>query len=635
MSVSLPGSLEALQRQLAGPEAIDFYFAREFSLAHGEGLEHIEVWFHCLLALSVAQRQGHTCLVLSEIAGQHWFYDSESEVKGYSFPELPLVQKAVELALAQLTTPNPLVLDNGRLYSRRFWNFEQEVARALAERCKPESFTDAQVTQVQKIWPLLFSALPDNSQDWQQVATAGSLGQRFSIINGGPGTGKTYTVTRLMLALQAAHANSLTIQLAAPTGKAAQRLTESVSASLQRIEGEAVEPLVARLPKEATTLHRLLGMSRYGVDCRRDAQNPLNCDVLIVDEVSMVDLALMARTVRALPVHARLVLVGDAEQLPAVESGNVLEALVGSEVHSSRVSAALKNHIARLCPHLPEMAVSPSEAAAILSDRVHTLRTSQRFSGALADVAAAIQAQQAEVAWEMMTKAGPTDWYGSLSLEGVAQLPLTMAVAEIKALAQASFNRLITARDLNTAMQNLNDCRWLTPLRRGQFGSQALNGQIEQALGLSARAGPAGHYAGRPVMVLENHYALGLFNGDVGLVWPDASGRLKAWFEVPQGGYRAFSLARLPKVETVFAMTVHKSQGSEFEQVVLLVPPAASRQAESLCSKELLYTGLTRARKGCLLLSDKTRFSQVIHTRHHRFSGLRDILLQNLAGTQE
>lgn len=609
-------TMEEFNQRLAGVAAIDYYFAQAFSaqvVLDEDGQAH---WFNLLLALSYMQRQGHTCLSLERVA-ESTLFDDEDDADGVTFPSLTRLLQVTRQALSQYVEPVALIYENGLLFTRRYWEFENTIAHAIADRQEPVLLSDFEYEACLAIWPRLFAVTPASEQDWQQIAVASAIVQRFSVINGGPGTGKTYTVTRLLLALQAMAGGELRIQLAAPTGKAAQRLTESVSQSLTQLESQLDASLLCAVPRDASTVHRLLGLARFGVRARRDHTTPLDIDVLIVDEASMVDLALMARLMRALPATARVYLIGDADQLPAVESGNVLEAMIGELSEEAAVTSSMRAHLAKLCAHLPLLPLAASRQD---NAWVHSLRKSQRFGGKLAEVATAIQYGSAEQALKLMSSAASV--LDGLETDDVVLSPLPEEPQRLKSLAKASFASLFACNSAHGALDALRHCRWLTPLRQGPFGVENLNRLIEQALAESYAVLPGGQYPGRPVMVVENHYAQRLFNGDVGVLWPDDNGQLKAWFEESDGSVRALSLSRLPRVETVFAMTVHKSQGSEFSQVVMVVPDSQSAQSQALNNRALLYTGLTRAKKGALILSHSNVLRDVISRKQARVSGL-------------
>lgn len=609
--------------ELADVELIDGYFASQFYC--DSDAEHQRLWFMILVALSYHQRQGHTCLMVDVLANTRLFEDAQSESKGWLFPAQPVLNEAVERAMSQCNYNDALCYEQGRLYTLRYWQFENDIASALSARIARISPEPAHYERLRLVWPVLFPATGAMLQDWQQIATAAALQQRFTIINGGPGTGKTYTVTRLLLALQCMNSLSLNIQLAAPTGKAAQRMNESVSHALGQLQADLPPDLISSVSTDAVTVHRLLGISRYGVQTRHHAQSPLNCDVLIIDEASMVDTALMARIVRALPEHAALILVGDADQLPAVESGNVLEALINDQ-RNDEVSEPLSAHLKKLNPRLPALAISNQAR-----DYVQTLKVSQRFSGDLSVVARGIRQGEADEAMAGISclAALPDDIMAAS--DGVSMVSPDKFESGLSVMAKQCFSAIAQSKTVTEALAAMQTCRWLTSTRRGPLGVEQLNLNIEQALGVIAAGAVSRHYKGRPVMVTQNNYAQRLFNGDVGIIWPDENHQLKAWFET-ETGLRAVSLSRLPTVETVYAMTVHKSQGSEFARVLMILAPPLSSQMAALNTRELLYTGLTRAKRACMLIATTSQFTQVVNTRVLRHSGLASLMSQ--AGTK-
>ncbi|WP_018982014.1 exodeoxyribonuclease V subunit alpha [Salinimonas chungwhensis] len=609
--------------KLAGVALIDGYFASQFS-ADLEEPDRCE-WFMILVALSWHQRQGHTCLDISILANKHLFHDSEEALPGWQFTDADTLAACIENGLQHCAYHEAMRWFSPRLYTLRYWQFESEIASALKARISPVLLNEKQYAQLSRIWPVLFPPSAASEQDWQQIATAAALLQRFTIINGGPGTGKTYTVTRLLLALQCASNCGLTIQLAAPTGKAAQRMNESVSAALNQLRADLPVQLADAISTDAVTLHRLLGISRYGVQVRRGSANQLRCDVLIIDEASMIDVALMARVLRALPETASLILVGDADQLPAVESGNVLEALI-DDSSCEHISPRLFRHLTTLCPQLPVPDVEDGAR-----DYVKTLQTSRRFAGDLAEVAKGVRSNDAETAWAVIDPISENRLDEVFNNEGVVQLLPVLFEQQLASLARRSFGSINKSNTPEQALTAMQACRWLTPTRRGPFGVEQLNASIQQALGIKLSNQLALHYKGRPIMVTENNYAQRLFNGDVGIIWPDEARQLKAWFET-ETGLRSVSLSRLPAVETVYAMTVHKSQGSEFDHVMMIIPPPLSSNMDALNTRELLYTGLTRAKTRCTLVTTKSQFEQVVANRIQRHSGLR-FVMQSLPST--
>lgn len=643
--------------QLAGIEAIDKFVAAEFTPLSVLNEAQNSVWLHALVTLSFMQRNGHSCLPVNAIAGKTFFDDISREnetrsgeqkandgnentaashvvvKKGYTFPSLTVVIGTIKKALEVKDISSLFVYHSGRLYSRRYFEFEQEVARQIHKRTRFSPLSDTASSNVKALWPAMFPTSEGASQDWQQVAVAKSLVQRFSVINGGPGTGKTYTVLRLLLALLASD-DSLNIVLAAPTGKAQQRMTESIVASIEGLKGSVNDTLLNLVPTQAVTLHRLLGLREHTIATRHNALNPLALDVLIVDEASMVDLALMTRIMRALPDHAALYFIGDADQLPAVELGNVLEQLVakadskeeGSEERVGAVPTLLRQHIATLCPHLPLLPVDEKAKT-----WVHTLQASQRFKGQIAAVATAIQQGQAQQALEAIDSGKPSlqshTRDASALKDGVYLWDeLSVNTATLQRIAKESFLPIFESKDAKQALAQLNRVRWLTPVRKGGMGVEGLNALVFDAIKHKILRREGSFYQGQPIMIIKNNHPQRLSNGEVGIIWPDDSGKLYAWFETQDGALRYISLSRVPQFETVYAMTIHKSQGSEFNHVILLLPKPESEKAAGLFHRGLVYTGLTRAKEGCLLIASASTFCTMIDQNDKRHSGLSEAI---------
>ncbi|WOI39175.1 exodeoxyribonuclease V subunit alpha [Alteromonas sp. CI.11.F.A3] len=671
--------------QLFGIEAIDRFVALEF--AYCERLTDAEqvIWLHLLVTLSFMQRSGHSCLLLTEIAGTRLFVEPESNPEsepelepgtviqsqaepdpigsstdtssrklGYAFPGLTEMISVIKKALGSEKGDKnnklfPLfVYQSGKLYSRRYYNFEQEIAASIANRTHVTALSEDGLSRVKALWPAMFPTNTTDEQDWQQIAVAKSLVQQFSVINGGPGTGKTYTVLRLLLALQACNQNER-IVLAAPTGKAQQRMTESIVSNLETLRGKIDDNLLNSVPTDAVTLHRLLGLREHTIATRYNQQSPLMLDVLIVDEASMVDLALMARIIRALPPHARLYFIGDADQLPAVELGNVLEQLVHDSdeaefaetgIHDNShslgaVTSELRQHIATLCPHLPLLPVNENAKT-----WVHTLQAPQRFKGQVAEVASAIQAGKSKQALDAMHSEAPVDKSPSEKKhwlhDGVFIQPESrFTTSALKKLAQESYEPVFKAQSAKEALSLLNRVRWLTPVRRGDMGVEGLNILVFDAIKHNIKRREGFFYQGQPIMIVKNNHPQRLSNGEVGIIWPDTNGKLLAWFETQDGGLRSISLSRVPAFETVFAMTIHKSQGSEFKYVVLLLPRPESEKAAGLFHRGLVYTGLTRAKDGCLVIANTTTFSAMVERRDKRFSGLSEAIKMRVLEDEE
>ena len=514
----------------------------------------------------------------------------------------------------------PLVLCGTRLYLRRYWHYEQEVRAAITRRLQAREALGAELSvhTVRALLDTLFGLPQAGAPDWQRVACALAVKSAFAIITGGPGTGKTTTVLRLLVLLQGLaqeHGDrAVRIRLAAPTGKAAARLAESVSGALDRMPWAALPggaALRAQIPTTVTTLHRLLGRHADARRYRFDARNPLALDVLVIDEASMVDLEMLAAVMAALPAHARLIVLGDKDQLSSVEAGAVFGALC------ARAEAAAYDGATRAW--LAEAAgveLPPGPAGGALEQAVAMLRTSHRFGGDsdIGRFAAAINAGDAGAVRAQLARAGDdadVAWLPVRSPSATAFSRLVLDAGYRPMLAHAREARPafdageaafdVWAREVLAAQRRF---QLLCALRRGEYGVEGLNRRIAEGLhGRGWIAAVEGWYAGRPVLVTRNDYDLGVMNGDVGVVLErpdgeDAEGRprwaLRVAFAASDGSdaVRWLLPSRLGHIETVFAMTVHKSQGSEFDHVVLVLP---ERPNPGL-SRELLYTGVTRAR---------------------------------------
>jgi exodeoxyribonuclease V alpha subunit len=510
----------------------------------------------------------------------------------------------------------PLVLAGTRLYLRRFWQHEQAVRAGIAQRLdRREPWSGEALAQARAALQALFrqdQASPP--PDWQKLACAVALRSPFSIVTGGPGTGKTTTVVRLLallqhLALSAPDGNArrLRIRLAAPTGKAAARLNASIASAVDKLDlaalgdGEAVRRAI---PREVGTVHRLLGSFGGSRRFRHDASNPLPLDVLVLDEASMVDLETMAAVIAALPARARLVLLGDKDQLASVEAGNVLGELC-SRADGGHYTPDTRAWLEALAGEaIPERFVDAAGEA--LDQGVVKLRHSWRFGaasgiGQLAEAVnqgdatgarAILRAGHADLAWLELDARDAV--LRGLVLEGCQPYLQQVARAPAAGAPQEAFDAWARA-----VLKAHAGFQLLCAVRRGPYGVDGLNERIATLLHAEKLTPAAtGWYAGRPVMVTRNDYALGLMNGDVGIALPlplpedPQRALVRVAFEGSDGGIRWILPSRLAAVETVFAMTVHKSQGSEFGHAALLLPQKASR----VLTRELVYTGITRAR---------------------------------------
>ncbi len=595
----------------------------------------------------------------------------------------------------------PLVFDGERLYLHRYWHYEVTLAARLNSFGTPMSLKPTEVqkladlldhlfarnyqylfsavsrgeqnsglTQVQRQqlvcdhldvvdsnslnWPAIDQVLLQATRvehlasleqlvpqaacvNWQKVAAAIALSKRFAVISGGPGTGKTTTVTKLLAALiEQAKSNGdksqlPTIKLVAPTGKAAARLTESIGKAIAELP---VSPeLKAAIPTESSTLHRLLGALPNSVEFRHNHANPLHLDILVVDEASMVDLSMMYKLVDALPKHARLILLGDKDQLASVEAGAVLGDICSFQQYGYSSSQA--ELIAQLSGY--HSLTQSSQKGSRVGDSLCMLQKSYRFDarsgiGQLAKAVNAGSGFNYDAVWQR-------------DFADIAQYPLDMQhydqLIQTMVKEYSVYLKRIAVRQRDVDTEQLESvtqlaksgldafarCRLLCAIREGDFGVSGLNQRIERALIARKRVQTQDElwYHGRPVMITRNDHALGLYNGDIGIcIWDDSlqEPRLKVFFELPDGSVKSVLPSRVPEHETAYAMTIHKSQGSEFEFTLLILP----KEFSPILTRELIYTGITRAKKRLAMYVQPEVVKRGIKVMTERASGLVDRL---------
>lgn len=508
-----------------------------------------------------------------------------------------------------------LVYAHARIALRRYARYEQSLADRLRARAAwPSTQNDrAHDAALEMLLRRAFELAPGHELDRQALAAAMALQRRLLLITGGPGTGKTTTVARLLaLRIHDARLRGLPpprIALAAPTGRAAARLGEAIDAALRAdLAAGRLDPnLAACVPRRARTLHRLLGWRPRSVAFRHGPSRPLPCDLIVVDEASMVDLPLMAKLVAAVPDDATLVLLGDPDQLPAVEAGDVLGGLCAA----SGDGRALPQAAARAVEPLLGVPVPVCEAdeagppAPLAGSRVHLLRGwRQADAEALRTLSAAVQRSDREAVLARLGEEDPAlQWR-----QGDA-----IALAEtMRREALPAFAAIRDADDPAHALRLATSLRVLTALRRGPFGAEHWNAWCAAELG-----GRAPYFHGRLLAIAANSERHGLYNGDLGVVWRDDDGGVAVWFETQQG-LRAWRPAQLPAHASAWASTVHKAQGSEFDRIALILPDADAR----VLSRELLYTALTRARRRVLLWASPEALTRALERRTWRDSGL-------------
>ena len=593
--------------------ATDLHFADFIQREAGEAPD----WFRLTASLaSNAVGNGNICLNLAEIAGSVIQVDGrDRSLPGLSemrevLAELPVVGSPGEF--------RPLVLDgDGRLYLYRYWKYERDLVRIILEKASlpagdlDEALLGAGVGR-------LFPRTPAEEVDWQKVAALGALRKRFCVISGGPGTGKTSTVVKILaLLLEQAKGETMHMALAAPTGKSAARLKESIRLMKEKLD---CSPEVKRqIPENVTTIHRLLGVQSGSVRSRYSEENRLPFSVIIVDEASMVALPLMAKLAMAARADARIILLGDRDQLASVEAGAALGDICGGGRPES-FSRGFQSFVARVAGEQ----VPATEAAntdRFPYDCLTVLKKNYRFAAdsGIGGAARAVNAGEGVRALQLLKDEGRGDirWQDAPAPE---QLKKSLAGRIV-----AGYSSYLAAATAEEALQLFDGFRVLTALRQGPYGVTGINAIVEEILaekGLIERHNR--WYSGRPVMITVNDYNLKLFNGDIGIVLPDpeADGNPRVFFPSLEGGVRKVPPVRLPAHDTVYAMTIHKSQGSEFNRILMLLPEHDS----GALTRELIYTGLTRAKSAVEIWGGEEVFRAAVSRKVDRMSGLREAL---------
>jgi len=559
---------------------LSYYFAEFISTRNGSQIDQLVGLSAALV--SEANLAGNVCVELGQVYGRPLFQSSRVDGAG-----MPLGGNTDEWSAALLASVCvgsggqhcPLIIDNSRLYLNRYWFYENFVGEKILSLLQRESFADS--ARISTTAEVLFAQQRDIDKD-QMEAVAAAAGKPFSVISGGPGSGKTSTVIRILAVLLAQNPGCR-IALAAPTGKAAARMMDSIR---QRIDQFDIDDSIkTAIPVEARTIHRLLGYRHHGFGYHQQHRLPVDC--VVIDEASMIDLKLMYQLLSALPDNAQLILLGDRDQLASVAAGNVLGDITGHGHQLDNNEAAI---------------------ATVTS----LLRSNYRFGrdSAIGELARLVKLGDADAAIDLLsTNQAGLRWFA----EAGEQVHNT-ALGWLYDAYQPIFDSETPAQ----ALDAYDKTRLLCATNRGPFGVEVLNNRVSNAMLARNQLAESTLFAGLPIMITRNFQALGLYNGDTGILW-SFDDELRACFRAADGTIRDLSINRLPEFKPAWASTVHKSQGSEFDSVLLVLP--ADAQAEVL-SRELVYTGITRARKQFLLHAPDTTLLQAITRLTRRHSGL-------------
>lgn len=621
--------------------------------------ESLQLYAYLIIKLSQALSRGEVCIDLSQLYdSQHKTGVVTQDVRHYlsrfiSIHTIDLghdkegIQQLAQQNPYQLVVNYPLVLMQGRLYFSRYWFYQQQIFYAISSRLVVEStaLNNSLSETLQGLFPEKDNAQPN----WQMLAAANACLNRFSVITGGPGTGKTTTVTRLLAAL-ISQQPSLRIALAAPTGKAAARLVESILAAKSKLV--QTFPFAEKIPVTSFTLHRLLGWRPNGFSYHHKKNLPY--DLVVIDEASMVDLPMMAQLMEALGDTTRLILLGDKDQLASVEAGSVLGDLCDSGVrvngyHAHGLQAARAQQLETLCGlPLGYLAAYVETDAPLMANSLTQLRVSHRFTqeSGIGKLAASVNAGRYDQVLASFQQYDDVHFYSCLpapfshknsSIDG-ADAEHAWQQQVVKGYCQY-LQAIEQGASPYDVLQLFNEFQLLCALRQGSSGLQLLNERVQALLQsrglLSIDSKVSGGvmssekqrwYVGRPVMISRNDYELNLFNGDIGIAMMvsghDGRQELRVCFVAADSGVRQLLPTRLPEHETAFAMTVHKSQGSEFSDVALVLPENHS----PVISRELIYTAITRAKKSFSLYANEEVLTAGVNSQIERASGLRDLL---------
>lgn len=553
--------------------------------------------------------EGHICLQLDAIEEER-----ASLPQSYRSLVSPEQLMSEGMISTDSSDKQPFMLHNNMLYMQRYFQYETMILDRILSFIQNEEEQHEKrmqalsdhAAQIRTIFDSATSNTMEARPNWQLAAAVTAVLNDFTIITGGPGTGKTTTVANILSILFAINPE-MRVALAAPTGKAAARMAESLKKTMSA-NTEMRERFQGLNP---STIHRLLGYIPDSPHFRHNRQNPLNYDLIIVDEASMIDVAMFAKLLDAIGPKTRLILLGDKDQLASVEAGSLFGDLCQAQGilnQFTRQRAEIINSLCGLPSKLSDHHISEPTGHPLFQHIVE-LRHSHRFSdskGIGKFSKAIIGNDQGAIG-------------GFLSVPDEQVSIDTSSSAEFQTFVEG-YEAFINEPDIRQALHKLNNLRVLCAVREGEQGVYATNRRIEGILQRKKLIRPdTEFYENRPVIITGNNYSLGLYNGDIGIIRRDADGRLKAWFENSEGELRDVLPGYLSQAETVFAMTIHKSQGSEFNEVLVLLP---STESMALLTGELLYTAVTRARQKVLVQGSEGIIRHSAATRVKRASGI-------------
>ena len=577
-----------------------------------EYFEEPAIWPYAYL-LSQKLTEGNICISVDDVPEN---LNSTPYSKSITAKELISLKHLVS---KQDVLTTPFILHNERLYFQRYFKYETSIIHKLNDLIAAEktvlanrmSQLESQRTLIQSLNTdyKLDNLTPKEKVDWQLVAVTQALLNNFTIITGGPGTGKTTTLAKLLIVLYALEPNAK-VALAAPTGKASMRMLESLKSSTLNFTEETKAKIGQLVP---STIHSLLGYKRESVNFKHNAENPLPYNWVVVDEASMIDVPMFSKLLAAIGDNTRIILLGDKDQLASVEAGSLLgdlcQTLPSLNQFSNETAQWINTFITDDDRKINAEFIN--DAKVLLAGHIIELKYSHRFNsqGAIGKVSRAVIDGDLEGLKSLI--GAPTASNVTFDFEYKEEILYKFV---------EGYEAYINEHDKAEALKKLNQLRVLVAVRESNRGMKAINKFIELHLRKKGLLKPDGDfYENRPIMVTRNMYDLELFNGDTGIMRKDASGNMKAYFEDPKGGIKSVLPAYLTYSETVFAMTIHKSQGSEFNNVLVVLPEGTSN---ALLTRELLYTGITRAKDHITIQGKQDTIDYAVSTCVKRISGI-------------
>ncbi|MGE4518237.1 MAG: exodeoxyribonuclease V subunit alpha [Desulfobacteraceae bacterium] len=588
---------------------LDLYLS-EVLMKNERDKSFIQAFF--FMYLSMETRKGSICVDLDRDSKISEFIDNYN----ISIGEFKKEVCACE-AVGKESEKKPVVYINSLYYLNRYYNYEKFFSEFLISRASDKNYDENIILKLKKIVPKYFND-PQLNPDWQMFAALTACFSNFCAVSGGPGTGKTtVTVKIIAVLLELMFPETPETILCAPTGKAASRLAEAVNNAVSTLG--LPEEIRSSFPSKASTIHRLLGYSPGSEKFLFNRNNRIKADIIIVDEASMIDMKLMACLCEALEDNVRLILLGDRFQLASVSPGSVFGDICGR----GEKTGCSKKYIEVLKNFFDQNGISQilcSGNDEIISDSIAELRKSYRFDekSGIGKLAEAVKNSDIKTSVDIFDS-------GLNDAEFIELKNYSDFKSILLDFADRYYKRLVLSGDPDAAFNFFSEFMILSPLNDGDFGVSGINLIIENHLCDKKGLNEKNWYNGKPVIITKNDYANNLFNGDTGICLEDENGENKVFFQSSDSGYKIFHPMRLNSCQTVFSMTVHKSQGSEFDHVLIVLPDRDS----GVLTRELIYTAVTRARKKVIFMGKKSVFKESIKRTVSRSSGLYSRLWKN------